>query len=91
MQEHSDKKNEWVLDSGCSRHMTHDKEELRNYRPHTGLKVSFGGGLKGHSLGVGDLVLGKTILSNVYHISNLKYKLISISQIFDLGFVSVRS
>jgi len=42
--------------------------------------------LKGHSLGVGDLFLGKTILSNVYHISNLKYKFISISQICDLGF-----
>ena len=85
MQEQKIKQNKWYFDSGCSRHMTHDASELQNYRPHKGLSVSFGGGVKGESIGVGDLVLGKTVIIDVYHISHLMYKLIYISQICDLG------
>ena len=45
--------------------MTYDASELSNYKPHEGISVSFGGGVKGYSLGVGDLVLGKTVITGV--------------------------
>ena len=63
MQEHLRKKSKWFLDSGCSKHMTYDASELENYRPVKGFNVSCGSGVKGRAVGMGDLVIGKT----VYH------------------------
>ena len=85
MQEHLSKKSKWFLDSGCSKHMTYDASELENYRPVKGFNVSFGSGVKGRAVGMGDLVIGKTVITQVYHVTHLEYKLLSISQICDLG------
>ena len=48
--------------------------------------VSFGNGKKGYILDVGKVgkSLGESI-DNVYHVSGLKYSLLSVSQIFDKG------
>ncbi|XP_069145959.1 uncharacterized protein [Solanum lycopersicum] len=48
--------------------------------------VSFGDGKKGYILGVGKV--GKSLeesIDNVYHVDGLKYSLLSVSQIFDMG------
>ena len=66
--------------------MTYDASELINYKPYDGTNVTFGGGVQGKSVGLGDLVLGNVVIRNVIHVLNLKYKLLSVSQICDMGY-----
>ncbi|XP_031106191.1 uncharacterized protein LOC116010828 [Ipomoea triloba] len=84
----------WYFDSGCSRHMTGNKEYLRNVIPYTG-QVTFGDGIKGDIMGIGILNLaGLPSLSKVLLVHGLKVNLISISQLCDqkhnVGFTKYR-
>ena len=79
--------NMWYFDSGCSRHMTGEKEFLVNIRPmHCG-EVTFGNGLTGKVIGMGTLKFeGLPKLKNVMLVEGLKANLLSISQICDQGY-----
>ena len=66
--------------------MTGDIKNFLSLKALQGGGVSFGDGKKGYILGVGKVgkSLGESI-DNVYHVSRLKYSLLSVSQICDKG------
>ena len=48
-------KNEWYLDSGCSRHMTGDKEQFYKLNAKDRGHVTFGDNAKGKIVGIGEI------------------------------------
>ena len=78
---------DWVLDSGASRHITGNKEQLIKSRSAGDLTITFGNGGQGKATAVGDVVLmeqcasgDKLVLHNVLHVPEAKTaNLLSIS------------
>ena len=80
-------KRRWYLDSGCSRHMTGDKEQFFTLERKEGGLVTFGDNGKGKILGHGKIkITPSTFIENVLLVDNLKHNLLSISQLCDKGF-----
>ncbi|XP_062118940.1 uncharacterized protein LOC133832644 [Humulus lupulus] len=78
---------QWYFDSGCSRHLTGNRNVLVNYKGGKEGAVTFGDGNKGQIFGKGDLVLnGVAPLTEVLYVKGLKANLISISQLCDNDF-----
>ncbi|GJW68228.1 hypothetical protein Tco_0122652 [Tanacetum coccineum] len=75
-------KEKGVIDSGCSRHMTITKCYLTEYKDYDGGFVSFGDG-KGRISEKGKIKKGTFDFDNVYFCKELKYNLLSVSQIWD--------
>ncbi|KAI3467948.1 hypothetical protein Pfo_024611 [Paulownia fortunei] len=76
----------WYFNSGYSRHMTGDKENLRDYQNQEGGQVTFGDGVRARIIRKGTLnVDGLPTLRNMLHVEGLKSNLISINlcQVFD--------
>ncbi|KAI3505861.1 hypothetical protein L1887_28170 [Cichorium endivia] len=73
---------EWYIDSGCSRHMTGRKEELREYRslPNGG-RVSYGNNAIGKIKGYGMITNGEISIRKVAYVEGLQHNLISVSQL----------
>ncbi|GJU48194.1 ribonuclease H-like domain-containing protein [Tanacetum coccineum] len=79
----SDLEDEGIVDSGCSRHMTGNKEHLDEYQDIKGGLVTFGGS-KGRITGKGKIRTGKLDFENVYFVKELgHFNLFSVSQICD--------
>ncbi|KAI3718388.1 hypothetical protein L6452_19257 [Arctium lappa] len=76
----------WYLDSGCSRHMTGNKELLSSFQAKSGGAVTFGDDVQGQIKGYGELSRGNVLVSKVAYVDGLKHNLISISQLCDHGF-----
>ena len=76
----------WVLDSGCSRHMTGDRALLSNVVEKVGPVVTFGDDIKGFTTGYGNLVIGNVTIENISLVEGLKHNLLIISQFCDKGF-----
>ncbi|KAI3746509.1 hypothetical protein L6452_08943 [Arctium lappa] len=76
----------WYLDSGCSRHMTGNKELISSFKAKSGGAVTFGDNKQGQIKGYGELLRGKVSISKVAYVDGLKHNLISISQLCDHGF-----
>ena len=75
------KKNPWYLNSGCSRHMTDDKNLLIELKPKNGGDVTFGDNSKGHIERIGSIGNNSsTCIKNVLLVNSLKHNLLSISQ-----------
>ena len=76
--------NSWYFDSDCSKHMTGDKNFLKDYQAISLIHVTFRDGVKGRVLRKGTLdVEGLPRLKNVLHVEGLTANLISISQLCD--------
>ncbi|KAI3697975.1 hypothetical protein L6452_31082 [Arctium lappa] len=73
----------WYLDSGCSRHMTRQRDLLTEYKEEKGPSVTFGGNGKGFTRGFGVLSNGTTTIRRVAYVDGLKHNLLSISQLCD--------
>ncbi|GKA38252.1 ribonuclease H-like domain-containing protein [Tanacetum coccineum] len=79
----SDLEDEGIVDSGCSRHMTGNKEHLDEYQDIKGGLVTFGGS-KGRITGKGKIRTGKLDFENVYFVKELgHFNLFSVLQICD--------
>ena len=77
-------KDEWYFDSRCSRHMTREKQFLRDIQPCSTSHVTFGDDVQGNVVGRGLLdVPGLPKLEDVLLVEGLKANLISISQLCD--------
>ncbi|KAI3771213.1 hypothetical protein L6452_02372 [Arctium lappa] len=76
----------WYLDSGCSRHMTGNKELLSSFKAKSGGAVTFGDNKQGQIKGYGEISRGNVSISKVAYVDGLKHNLISISQLCDHGF-----
>ena len=77
-----DLKEKGVVDSGCSSHMTGEKSYLSDFEEFDGGIVAFGDG-SGRITGRGKIKTGKLDFENVYFVKELKYNLLSVSQICD--------
>ena len=83
----------WIIDSGCSAHITFDRSLFTSYTPETLRTVEMGDKATASVAGRGDvmiqvLVNGKVShckLMNVLHVPNFEYSLVSVSKIDSRG------
>ncbi|KAJ9545641.1 LOW QUALITY PROTEIN: hypothetical protein OSB04_025348 [Centaurea solstitialis] len=75
----------WHVDSGCSRHMTGIMSLLEDFKKFDGGHVAFGDNPKGGKL-VGKVSKGKMTFDDVYFVEQLRYNLLSVSQVCDKKF-----
>jgi hypothetical protein len=82
-----DLKNIWLIDSGCSRHMTGDKGWFSSLVPLvTKRYITFGDNGRGCMLSEGELkVSDKITLRRVALVQSLGYNFLSVSQLLDEG------
>ena len=73
--------NKWIMDSGCSRHMTGDKKWFSSLTPLSHKEyVTFGDDKKGKVLGTGVIKLNDHFtLNDVALVDRLRYNLLSVS------------
>ncbi|KAK1619699.1 hypothetical protein QYE76_025216, partial [Lolium multiflorum] len=78
----------WVLDSGCTSHMTGGKNLVKELRPNiNNITVSFGDNSTSEVLGFGKVVVAHNItLVDVMLVKTLGYNLLSISALGKMGF-----
>ena len=71
---------EWYSDSGCSRHMTGRKEELREFRSlKDGGIVNYDNNSFGTIKGYGMITNGEFSIRKVAYVEGLQHNLISVS------------
>jgi hypothetical protein len=82
-----DEENQWYIDSGCSRHMTGDKDKLLAYSTlEKEKKVTFGNDTPAVIKGKGSALLKENVKANeVMYVDGLKHNLLSVSQMCDQG------
>ncbi|GJV61667.1 retrovirus-related pol polyprotein from transposon TNT 1-94 [Tanacetum coccineum] len=73
----------WIKDSGCSKHMTGNKSLFSTYKAYDRGNVVFGSNLKGKIIGKGIISNDSLTISNVEHVDNLAFNLLSVGQICD--------
>ncbi|WVZ89796.1 hypothetical protein U9M48_036155 [Paspalum notatum var. saurae] len=78
----------WIMDSGCSRHMTEHRKWFSSLNPmSTKEYITFGDNGQGKVLGVGSVSLSaKLSMREVAFVWNLGFNLVSVSQLLDEGF-----
>jgi transposase InsO family protein len=78
----------WLIDSGCSPHMTEDRRWFSSLTPvMTKEYISFGDNGNGRLLSVGKMKVSKSMtLRHVALVKSSGFNLLSVSQLFDEGF-----
>ncbi|GJZ47711.1 retrovirus-related pol polyprotein from transposon TNT 1-94 [Tanacetum coccineum] len=74
---------EWIKDSGCSRHMTGNKDLFLSYKAINGGNIMFGSNTKSKIIGKGTITHKFLTIHDVSHVENLGFNLLSIGQICD--------
>ena len=76
----------WYFDSGCSQHMTRNRNILTNLQPSRQDNVIFKDNARGKIVGPGALIFpGLSRLKDVVLVEGLIVNLISVSQLYDDG------
>ena len=88
MQGYASGGSKWVLDSGCTSHMTGSKDIITEMRPNLdNITVSYGDKSKSQVLGLGKVVAAHDIsLVDVMLVETLGYNLLSIRALGKMGF-----
>ncbi|GJY50580.1 retrovirus-related pol polyprotein from transposon TNT 1-94 [Tanacetum coccineum] len=73
----------WVVDSGCSKHMTGDRSLLRNFVEKFMGTVRFGNDNFAAITGFGDYIHGNITICHVYYVEGLGHNLFSVGQFCD--------
>ncbi|GJV92075.1 hypothetical protein Tco_1539888 [Tanacetum coccineum] len=73
----------FIVNSGCSKHMTGNLKLLSNFVEKFIGTVKFGNDQIAPILGYGDLVQGKITIKRVYYVEGLNYNLFSVGQFCD--------
>ncbi|KAI3685741.1 hypothetical protein L6452_34999 [Arctium lappa] len=82
----------WHVDSGCSRHMTGNMSCLQDFKHINGGHVAFGDNLTGGKIsGKGNVTKGKMTFEDVYYVDQLKYNLLSVSQVVHESMILLRT
>ena len=80
-------KKDWIIDSGCSHHMTSDMRKIVKFRSHNGGIVRVGNNSAFHITIIRSITLdGKTYTDDVYFVDGLKHNLLSVGQLMDKGY-----
>jgi hypothetical protein len=78
----------WIIDSGCTNHMTGEKRMFsyeKNEDPQRA--ITFGDGNKGLVKGLGKIAISTNqSISNVFLVDSLDYNLLSVSQLCKMGY-----
>ena len=82
-----EKKSDWIIDSGCSNHMTGDMNKFVNFKSHDGGIVRVGNNVAYQVKDIGSITLdGKTNTKDVYFVDGLKHNLLSVGQLVDKSY-----
>ena len=74
-----ERKYDWIIDSGCSHHMTGDMNKFVYFKSHDGGIVRVGNNAACHVKGIGSITLdAKTNTKDVYFVDGLKHNLLSV-------------
>ena len=76
----------WILDSGCSSHITSDIALLSQFERKAGPSVTFGNDNIGLTVGYGNAKSGNVMIEDVALVEGLKHNLLSIRQFTNRGF-----
>ncbi|GJT11706.1 hypothetical protein Tco_0858748 [Tanacetum coccineum] len=68
----------WIMDSGCTKHMTGNGRLFTSYKAYDGGHVVFGRNLKGKVIGGCNITHDSITFTNVEHVSDLAFNLISV-------------
>ncbi|GJZ64959.1 retrotransposon protein [Tanacetum coccineum] len=74
---------DWIVDSGCTKHITGNRILFTSYKEYDGGYVVFGSNLKGKVIGGGNITHDSITITNVEHVSGLAFHLISVGQLCD--------
>ncbi|GKC82540.1 retrotransposon protein [Tanacetum coccineum] len=69
---------DWIVDSGCTKHMTGNRRLFTSYKAYDGGHVVFESNLKGKVIGGGNITHDSIIITNVEYVSGLAFNLISV-------------
>jgi hypothetical protein len=79
-----------VLDSGCTQHITGDSRIFNSIKSNDGdgvQSITFGDNSKGKVKGLGKIAISNDLsISNVLLVESLNFNLLSVAQLYDLGF-----
>ena len=78
-----------MLDSGCTNHMTGEKDMFTSFQPSHDQSgnIVFGDNGKGEVLGLGKIAISNdNSISNVLLVNSLRYNLLSVSQLCEMGY-----
>ncbi|GJX60632.1 hypothetical protein Tco_0292022 [Tanacetum coccineum] len=70
--------NEWIKDSGCSKHMAGNRKLFSTYKAYNGGTVIFDSNLPGYIIGKGTISNDSLKIDNVEHVDNLGFNFLSI-------------
>nr|GEY18106.1 integrase, catalytic region, zinc finger, CCHC-type, peptidase aspartic, catalytic [Tanacetum cinerariifolium] len=73
----------WIIDSGCSKHMTGNRALLTNFVEKFLGTVRFGNNDFAVIAGYGDVVIGSMTIKRIYYVEGLGHNLFSIGQFCD--------
>jgi hypothetical protein len=79
----------WIIDSGCTNHMTGEKRMFFSYEKNEDPQraITFGDGNQGLVKGLGKIAISPYhSISNVFLVDSLDYNLLSISQLCKMGY-----
>jgi hypothetical protein len=79
----------WIIDSGCTNHMTWEKKMFTSYVKNKDSQDSiiFGDGNQGKVKGLGKIAITfEHSISNVFLVESLGYNLLSVSQLCNMGY-----
>ena len=83
---HMRKNDTWIIDSGCSHHMTGDKTKFEYFEDYDGGSVRFGNNEPCCIKGRGRIPLTKELIcDNAYWVEGLKHNLLSVAQLLNNG------
>jgi hypothetical protein len=79
----------WLIDSGCTNHMTFDKSLFRNLQPTEAAKVRIGNGECIEAKGKGTIAIttnsGTKTIADVLYVPNIDQNLLSVGQLIEKG------
>jgi len=83
------KKNQWYVDSGCSKHMTGDQSRFLVLNREKGGNATFGNYVSTKIIGKRAFILGneKDKVENVFLIEYMKHNILNVSQMCDQGHI----
>ncbi|GJV92664.1 hypothetical protein Tco_1540477 [Tanacetum coccineum] len=73
----------WIVDSGCSKHITGDRSLLKNFIKKFMGTVRFGNDNFAAIIGYGDYIQGNITICHVYYVEGLGHNLFSVGQFCD--------
>nr|GFA14258.1 retrovirus-related Pol polyprotein from transposon TNT 1-94 [Tanacetum cinerariifolium] len=75
----------WIIDLGCSKHMTGNRALLTNFMEKFLETIRFGNNDFAVIAGYGDVVIGSMMIKKVYYVKGLGHNLFSVGQFCDKG------